>query len=346
MRPFCTYYQGGIEKAEKAKKYRAQTKDIIKRRRDKSQFIYPASHHNFEAIIRILKADEDAMFRRPAASELLTVFAPVRFTGQFNHLFHRRKATKALKEAMRNDEDPSVQEIARNVLVFVRNKPNWKAMFEASLPNGSQVVRKPAQEESTLTNDAEMWLAKGLGHHHGGQLNEAIDAYRQAINLRPDFTYGFVVHFNLGIAYETQEMVDEAIAEYKRTIALKPEYAPAHQNLGVAFSRKGLYNEAIAELRLASYIHGYSTPGKAEAHYNLGLVYVHKEMLEEAVVELKRATELKPDFDFAYYTLACVYSENNDTAQAVESLEKAIGFDDEYIQTAKKDMAFDNILGV
>ena len=44
---------------------------------------------------------------------------------------------------------------------------------------------------------------------------------------------------------------DEAIAEYREAIRLKPDFAEAHNNLGNALQAKGKLDEAIAEYREA-----------------------------------------------------------------------------------------------
>ena len=54
---------------------------------------------------------------------------------------------------------------------------------------------------------------------------EAIAEYRRAIAIKPDFAEA---HINLGIALKTQGKHDEAIAEYRRAVAIKPDYAEAH----------------------------------------------------------------------------------------------------------------------
>ena len=53
-----------------------------------------------------------------------------------------------------------------------------------------------------------------------GRCEEAIDAYRQAIALRPGHAES---HANLGNALESLGRIDEAIAAYRRAIALRPD---------------------------------------------------------------------------------------------------------------------------
>ena len=58
-------------------------------------------------------------------------------------------------------------------------------------------------------------------------------------------------HYNLGVALKEQGKVDEAMAEFRVAIRLKPDYAEAHYNLGKALREQGKPAEAVAELRKA-----------------------------------------------------------------------------------------------
>ena len=58
-------------------------------------------------------------------------------------------------------------------------------------------------------------------------------------------------HYNLGNALYDQGKPDEAIAEYRTAIRLKPDFAVAHYNLGLALRAQGNLVEAIAEFRKA-----------------------------------------------------------------------------------------------
>lgn len=44
--------------------------------------------------------------------------------------------------------------------------------------------------------------------------------------------------------------MDAEIAEYRKALDIKPDYAPAHNNLAVALYYKGKYTEAWKEIEL------------------------------------------------------------------------------------------------
>ena len=69
-----------------------------------------------------------------------------------------------------------------------------------------------------------------------GKLDQAVDSYRRAVGVRPDFV---AAHNNLGIAFSDLGKLEEAIACYRRALELKPDFAEAHNNLGNAFKARG-----------------------------------------------------------------------------------------------------------
>jgi Flp pilus assembly protein TadD len=58
-------------------------------------------------------------------------------------------------------------------------------------------------------------------------------------------------HFNLGATLEHQGKLEEAVAELRTAIRLKPEFAKAHLNLGSSLGPQGKLDEAVVELRNA-----------------------------------------------------------------------------------------------
>src|SRR3990172_7133903 len=59
---------------------------------------------------------------------------------------------------------------------------------------------------------------------------DEISLWMDVISKSPDKTRG---HINLGVVYDKQGHINEAIKEYKLTLTLKPDNADAHYNLGV-----------------------------------------------------------------------------------------------------------------
>ena len=63
-----------------------------------------------------------------------------------------------------------------------------------------------------------------------GMLDEAIDAYKKAISIKPDYAEAYS---NMGVALRQKGALDEAIDAYKKQFHCKPHYAEAYNNMGV-----------------------------------------------------------------------------------------------------------------
>lgn len=72
-----------------------------------------------------------------------------------------------------------------------------------------------------------------------GHANEAIEHFKEALKHLPLVWNADCVEDCLANAYLELDRLDEAIAEYKRILALNPNYAPAHFHLAQAYERKG-----------------------------------------------------------------------------------------------------------
>jgi tetratricopeptide (TPR) repeat protein len=98
-------------------------------------------------------------------------------------------------------------------------------------------------------------------------------------------------HFNLGIAYGAMGNEGE-IAEYKKTLEIDPDYAPAYLNWGGALYATGHYDEAIALYRKAININ----PLSASLHYSLSVALDRIGKKEEAEAEMRLAAKIDPKY--------------------------------------------------
>src|SRR5262249_17963443 len=107
-----------------------------------------------------------------------------------------------------------------------------------------------------------------LHFHHGNSLAEqkkfaeAVAAFKKGIALQPDFA----LYNNLGIALWYQKQLAEAAAAFRKAIALQPDLAPAYNNLSNVLADQKKPLEAEAALRQAIAL----KPDYAEAYNNLG----------------------------------------------------------------------------
>ena len=104
-------------------------------------------------------------------------------------------------------------------------------------------------------------------------------------------------YFNLGTIYESQGNLDAAIKAYQQALELDPSLHYIHNNLGSLYSKDERYpkaeREARAEAEFRKAIDCYAEDDLARR--NLALCYWRQGRHDEALAELRRAAQLNPD---------------------------------------------------
>jgi tetratricopeptide (TPR) repeat protein len=116
---------------------------------------------------------------------------------------------------------------------------------------------------------------------------------------------------------------DDAIAAYRRVVAIDPTYAAAWNNLGLLLHRMGRYDEARQAYRSAL----DQDPQCAEAAYNLGSLAEDLGAVEEAIAEYRRALTIKPDYADAHFNLAAALARAGRSAEAVRHWQRYLQLD-------------------
>jgi serine/threonine-protein kinase len=153
-----------------------------------------------------------------------------------------------------------------------------------------------------------------------GLLDEAIEAYRRAIDLDPKDAWA---HTNLGIALRAQGLLDDAIAEHRQAIALDPKLARAHYNLGNALRDKPRWDGAIEAYRRAIDL----DPKDAWAHTNLGIALANKGRPDDAIQAFRQAIALDPKLARAHYNLGTLLRAQGLLVEAIREYQKATDLD-------------------
>jgi tetratricopeptide (TPR) repeat protein len=110
-------------------------------------------------------------------------------------------------------------------------------------------------------------------------------------------------HNNLGLAYESRELLEKAIKEYKIAIKLNPYFPNAHYNLAGAYISQGAHSKAIRHYEIASNDPYF----RLTAYNNLGNIYSMQGLLDKAIKQYKRALRFDPEFSSAHYNLGLAY---------------------------------------
>ncbi|RFU46794.1 tetratricopeptide repeat protein [Paraburkholderia sp. DHOC27] len=145
--------------------------------------------------------------------------------------------------------------------------------------------------------DAALQLNLGNALKAMGQLDGAIERFRNALTLAPSFP---LAHYNLGNAYAAAGRHEDAADAFQKSLRLQPGNASSHNNLGNALHALGRHQEAIVSFERALELQ----PGHAGAHNNLGMALNALERAEAALTQFRAAIAAQPRFVAAHFNLA------------------------------------------
>ncbi|MBI4607524.1 MAG: tetratricopeptide repeat protein [Candidatus Rokubacteria bacterium] len=108
----------------------------------------------------------------------------------------------------------------------------------------------------------------------------------------------------LGLVHLQVENLPQAMEAFKKALELNPDYADAHHNLGLALAAAGRWEEALKAEQKALAIPTYTN---AELAYrSMGWAYYNLDRLAEAENALLQALRLEPTLEATHYLLGLV----------------------------------------
>ncbi|MBF0158462.1 MAG: glycosyltransferase [Magnetococcales bacterium] len=212
--------------------------------------------------------------------------------------------------------NPTIEEVGSAGTIRLVRKPF--STIQLSLP---EVTESPLALE-TKKQAAQSKTLRGNWHRANGQLQEAIDCYRQALAI---YALDAEALLQLGAIFFAQSQLDQAERYYRMATTVTPVAGATYNNLAMVLEKQGkfeeaieYYNRAIGQepqqvffyLNLAAVHFGQGQLDQAELCYRraltvttrsvelwsrLGLVLAKQDRLDEALECFDRAFELHPD---------------------------------------------------
>ncbi|MBI4837754.1 MAG: tetratricopeptide repeat protein, partial [Nitrospirae bacterium] len=165
-------------------------------------------------------------------------------------------------------------------------------------------------------------------------------------------------HDTLGLVYFKKGELDKAMQEYKIAAKLKPDYVDSFIHLGEVLAKKGLWQEAenyfakALELKKLKKLKTHAAIGLTsmdkdsilnfqieqakknignkptdESLTALGILYFRAGQYEEALKQFKEAIELNPSSKKAYIGIGNIYTAKNQPDKAISAFKDALKYD-------------------
>ena len=228
---------------------------------------------------------------------------------------------EAHKAAKSVQEDPTASAIDQAVAVAVLLQRQGK--IEESMERWHAIAIISEGIDKDLA--AQAWFSVGylIQEYKEDALETAIDAYDEAIRLKPDNTEAYS---NRGVAKNMLGRHEAAIVDFDEAIRLKPEYTNAYNSRGVAKNDLGRHEEAIADYNEAIHL----KPDYSEAYNNRGIARNDLGQYEEAIADYDTAILLKSNNAEAYSNRGVTKSNLGRYVDAIADYDKAIRLKSDY----------------
>jgi tetratricopeptide (TPR) repeat protein len=186
------------------------------------------------------------------------------------------------------------------------------------------ILQKPDRASQMLTeanrpkiDQARRYLVLGFCHVNLREYEKAIECFKEAIRLKPDYA---IVYFNLGLLYtERLKQYQKAIEYLNEAIRLNQKNADAHAVLGDAYFGLKQYKAAIRCYKESL----ITRPDYARVHFNLGVTYSRIAQFDKAIESFKEAIRINPKHATALSFLGISYSNQGQKAPAADCFYRA-----------------------
>jgi tetratricopeptide (TPR) repeat protein len=133
---------------------------------------------------------------------------------------------------------------------------------------------------------AHLWV--GMAFQDEGNFSRALAEYRESARINPDYLF---THFTLGGLLDKLGRPEEALAEYRRALQINPKEPAVHDRVGATLVELGHYDEACGEFRDAAQI----DPSSPWPHFYLGKALAMQGRDGPAAAEFREALRIEPD---------------------------------------------------
>ena len=172
----------------------------------------------------------DALIKLDRIADAKALFDQAKSKGAKGDGFDQIEERLGSTPSKNSDTQEPHQEQLQSLINLYTQGQSQEALIQAS-----QLLKQ-------FTNSVVLHNIVGATNQSLGNFDEAIEAYKKAISLKPDYADAY---YNMGNVLKTQGNLDEAIKTYQRALSIKPNMPEAYYNMGNAFQDLGKLENAI-----------------------------------------------------------------------------------------------------
>jgi protein O-mannosyl-transferase len=171
-----------------------------------------------------------------------------------------------------------------------------------------------------VTNDNYMaWCFLGSEEFRQNHLDEARADFEKSLEFKPDYS---VARYRLGLVLDKLGYPDQALAEYREVLQSHPDDAKAHYSLGVNLLEQKQPAAAIPYFQFA--LQGRDDYDDSQTCLAMGMAYVRMNEPQPAMDSFQHAIDLYPNNPEANFDYANLLDSLDRNEQALAEYEKAI----------------------
>jgi tetratricopeptide (TPR) repeat protein len=161
-----------------------------------------------------------------------------------------------------------------------------------------------------------------MAYAAGGQLDDAISEYKQAVAARPRY---FEAHQLLAKCLIEERKFTDTFPELQATLRINPDLTEAHYLMGRVFLSMHQASAAKIELQQVKQLDSRRVLAtQATQLSNAGLDAMRRHDAAGALQDLRQAVRDKPDYAIAHYNLGLILADAGNLSNGIEEVQKAI----------------------
>jgi len=197
----------------------------------------------------------------------------------------------------------------------------WRKFQATNEPEWIDQARGNSQVALSLDDQlAPVHITLGMIDRGTGENEKAILEYNLARVHEPS---NYEAYRGLAATYEAMNMFDEAVAHYRKMIALRPKYWAGYFDLGLFYTYRGDNDKAVALLHQAARL----VPYNVRDYNDIGALYCLLDFNDEARRMWRQSVEIEPNY-VAYSNLGYLYYKERDYEKAASMYERALEMSD------------------